>query len=111
MRITCLAAYLLGIAGGWYLGRFELYTDDAGVVAFFILALTFLLGCLHPLHAWQWGLLVGPAVPLADLLFGRARLDLLVLGAFTIALGLVGSYTGALLRRFVSSRPTARRMP
>jgi hypothetical protein len=44
-------------------------------------------------------------IPLADLLFGRARPDLLLLGAFTIALGLAGSYTGARLR------PTASRMP
>jgi hypothetical protein len=110
MRIR-LAAYFSAIAGALFLGRFELHTDDAGVVAFFILALTFLLGYMHPRHCWQWALPVGPAVPLADLLFKGARFDLVLLGGFVVALGLAGSYTGAFLRSLVSSRPSASRMP
>ena len=88
------------------LARYDLHTDDTGVEVFLILAVTFLLGCLRPRHAWHWALLVGPWIPAAELLFGRrspAGINvpgLAALAAFVIVLGLAGSYAGAFARRY-----------
>ncbi len=104
MKVNALAPYLLWIASGVLLMRVELHSDDAGIIALLILLSTCLLGTMHPRNAWQWSLLVGPAVPLADLVFrsSQGRLDpgdAVRLAAFVIAVGLVGSYLGVLLRK------------
>lgn len=104
MKIHAAAAYVLCAACAVILARLELHSDDAGVIAFFILACAGVLGFLHPRNAWQWALLVGPSVPIADLLFRPAKppvnslagFGLLLL--FVIAMGLAGCYSGALLR-------------
>jgi hypothetical protein len=108
MKLTDIAAYILWIAAGAFLMRFELHSDDAGVIAFFILLATCLLGSLHPRHAWQWALLVGPAVPAANLIFGSSQPpfelpDAAKLLAFVVAIGMVGSYLGVLLRKTFSA--------
>jgi hypothetical protein len=108
MRINTIAAYGFCLAAGLFLASFELHTDDTGVEVFLILLFTFVLGCWHPLHAWQWALLVGPWAPAADLWqvqFGTVKPDLShagglpLLTAVVLALGLAGSYAGALLRK------------
>ena len=110
MKISSIAAYLFCLAVGLFLARFELHTDDTGVEVFFILLFTFVLGCWHPRHAWQWALLVGPWAPAADvweLNFGTAKPalehtgGLLLVTGVVIGLGLAGSYAGALLRKGV----------
>ncbi len=100
MTRTAIAAYAFCLAAGAFLARFELHTDDSGVEVFLILAITFLLGCLHPRRAWQWALLVGAWIPGADLAFGKQGLrGAALLMAFVSAVGLAGSYAGALLRQ------------
>jgi hypothetical protein len=110
MKIGAVAPYLFCLAVGLFLAYFELHTDDTGVEVFFILLCTFTLGCWHPRHAWQWGLLVGPWAPAADLWqlnFGTVKPDLShapalpLLACVIIAIGMVGSYAGALLRKGV----------
>jgi hypothetical protein len=109
MKLATAATYLFALAAAIFLGRFELHTDDAGVVVFFILVITFVLGCLHPSHAWQWALLIGPAVPLSHVFFTSqshamtgAR-DLALLMAFVLVLGIAGSYSGVGVRKIISS--------
>ena len=103
---AALLPHALWIAAVAFLMRFEL-NDDAGVVAFLVLAITFVLGVVHPRHAWQWALLVGPCVPIVDLFFGRTRAGLghtggvLLLLAFVIGLGVGGRVPGG-------SRPAGR---
>lgn len=104
MKLLNISAYVLWIAAAAFLMRFELHSDDAGVIAFFILLSTCLLGSLHPRHAWQWAFLVGPAVPAADLIFGSPHppfqlADAAKLFVFVVAIGLVGAYLGVLLRK------------
>jgi hypothetical protein len=107
MKLAVAATYLFALAAAIFLGRFELRSDDAGVVAFFILVFTFFLGCLHPRHAWQWALLIGPAVPLVHVFFpstshamtGAGDLALLMV----LVLGFAGSYSGVLARKIISS--------
>jgi hypothetical protein len=112
MKITAISAYLFCLAGGLFLASVELHTDDTGVEVFCILLSTFVLGCWHPRHAWQWALLVGPWAPGADLWqlqFGTVKPDLshtgglLLLTGVVIALGLAGSYAGAFVRKGVQS--------
>ena len=108
MKLTTIAAYVLWIAAAAFLMRFESHSDDAGVIAFFILLATCLLGSLHPRHAWQWAFLVGPAVPAADLIFGSPHAtfelpDAAKLFVFVVAIGLVGAYLGVLLRKTLSA--------
>lgn len=67
---------------------------------------TFVLGFLRPQRAWHWALLVGLCVPGAEMLSDSVVPSvagipgLALLSAFVVALGLVGSYSGALVRRF-----------
>jgi hypothetical protein len=108
MKLPDLAAYVLCIAADVFLMRFELRTDDAGVMAMFILGATFLLAGLHPRRAWQWALLVGPCVPAADLIFGSSHppfdlTDAAKLLAFVVVLGMAGAYAGVLLRKTFSA--------
>jgi hypothetical protein len=108
MKLTNMAAYVLWIAAAAFLMRFELHSGDAGVIALFILLATCLLGSLHPRHAWQWALLVGPAVPAANVIFGSPDrpfepADAAKLLVFVVAIGLVGAYLGVLLRKTLSA--------
>ena len=100
-HLTTAAAYLFCLAAMFFLGRFELRTDDSGVVVFFVLAITFVLGCLHPRHAWQWAA-AGLCVPAADLFWGTTKsTDILLIALFVTAIGLAGSYAGVLMRKIV----------
>ena len=99
MKLSGILAYALWIPAVLFLGRFELHTDDTGIEVGLLLFITFVLGILQPRHAWQWALLVGPCIPIAQLLFRSPRAgDLALLFAVTIVLGLAGSYAGAGLR-------------
>lgn len=102
MKVTAILAYALWLPAVLFLGRFELHTDDTGVEVFFLLAITFVLGALQPAHAWQWALLVGPCIPIAQLLFGHPERSVIaVLLPLVIAIGLAGSYAGVGLRRAI----------
>src|SRR5579872_2189045 len=102
MKLSGILAYVFWIPAVLFLGRFELHTDDTGVEVAFLLAITFILGVLHPRHAWQWALLVGPCIPLAQVLFGQSQgSGTWLLLAVVVALGLAGSYAGAGLRRAI----------
>ena len=103
--LATIGVYLFCFTAAGLLARYDLHTDDTGVEVFLILAVTFLLGCLRPRHAWQWALLVGPWIPAAEALFAprgpqAINLSSLALLAFVIALGLAGSYSGAFARRY-----------
>lgn len=104
MKLSALLAYAFWLPAILFLGYFELHTDDTGVEVGLLLVITFLLGTLHPRHAWQWALLVGPVIPAAQLLFGHSQAGrgMALVLLFVVALGLAASYTGALLRRAVS---------
>jgi hypothetical protein len=104
MKLTGILAYVFWLPAVVFLGRYDLHTDDTGVEVFFLLLITFILGSLHPRRAWQWALLVGPAIPLAELLFAHPQpgAGALVLLAVVTAVGLAGSYAGAGLRRAIS---------
>lgn len=91
-----IAIYAFAFAAAIFLGRFELHTDDTGIEVGLLLLTSFLLGCLHPSHAWQWAVLVGGAIPLADLLMRKPFPP--GVAAFTIAVALIGSYLGAGVR-------------
>ena len=109
-NITSAAAYLFFLAAMVFLGRFELHTDDTGVEVFFLLAVTFILGCLHPRRAWLWGL-AGLCIPAADLIWKSPDpnlshpANLLALAAVVTSLGLAGSYSGVLIRKIVTDNP------
>jgi hypothetical protein len=107
MKLTTPATYLFCVAAIILLGRFELHTDDAGVVVLFVLVITFALGSLHPRRAWLWAL-AGWCVPGAHLFWRAAKSDLnsvsgfVMLTLFVTALGFAGSYSGALLRKVIA---------
>ena len=102
MKVTDILAYVFWVPAVLFLGRFELHTDDTGVEVGLLLAITFILGTLHPRHAWQWALLVGPCIPLTQLVFGNVQPSVTaVLLPILIALGLAGSYAGAGVRRVI----------
>ena len=102
MKLTGIMAYVFWIPAVLFLGRYELRTDDTGVELFFVLLITFILGSLHPRHAWQWALLVGPCIPAAEWIFGHPQPGVMpVVLLIVVVLGLAGSYAGAGLRRVI----------
>jgi hypothetical protein len=104
--VTALAAFALGLAAAIFLGRFELHSDDPSVEVFFILLFTFILGCWFPKRAWLVSLL-GLSVPIAELVWGQPRPSLnhtsglAMLAGFVALIGIVGSYSGVLTRKFL----------
>jgi hypothetical protein len=113
MKLTTIAAYLFWLAAAAFLMRFELHTDDTGIVVLSILVITFVLGFFHPRHAWQWALLVGPCIPAAHLIFGAQGTslhtvkDFALLTCFVLAVGFAGSYSGVLARKLIWPRSEA----
>ena len=99
-----LGAYLFCLAAGAFLGRFELHTDDTGVEVGLLLLATFVLGCWHPRHAWQWAILAALWIPAADVIGRHVRVNAssIPVTAFVLAVGLAGSYLGVLVRRAIS---------
>lgn len=103
--MATIAAYLIALAVGAFLGRFELHTDDTGVEVGVLFLATFVLGLLHPRHAWQWAVLVALWIPAAELVFRRPPVNSssLLVAAFVLCVGLAGSYLGALVRGAASA--------
>jgi hypothetical protein len=107
MSIAGLAAIVFGLAAAIFLGRFELRSDDSGVEVFFVLLFTFILGCWFPKRAWlvSW---LGLSIPIAELVWGQPRAGvnhtsgLAMLAGFVAMLGIVGSYSGVLIRKFLT---------
>ena len=106
MSTTALAAFVFGLVAAIFLGRFELHSDDAGVEVFFILLFTFMLGCWYPKRAWLVSLL-GLSIPIAELIWGQPRPSLnhtsglAILAGFVAVIGVAGSYSGVLIRKFL----------
>jgi hypothetical protein len=104
MSVTSLIAYTFCVAAMFFIGRFELHTDDTGVVVGFVLLMTAILGALVPRHAWRWAI-AGWCVPAAELFWGMTNPNmggykgLLYIALFLTVIGLIGAYSGAFLRR------------
>ena len=101
-------AVLFGLAIGWV----NVHTDQTPVVALPLLAAAGVLGVIWPRRAWRWGLLVGAWLALgqAYALLTSTRLpypnnpsDIAAVLGIGLTLGLVGAYSGALVRRLVAS--------
>ena len=105
-----IAAYVLFLTILILLGRYELRTDDTGMVVFFILLSAFVLTWMNPERRWLWSL-VGWCVPAAEQFWGRPLPGLpdlksrLLLLAFVTGVGLVGSFAASLLRRTTTLLP------
>lgn len=103
-----IAAYVLFPIILILLGRYELHTDDAGMVVFFILLSAFVLTCMNPERRWIWSL-VGWCAPAAEQFWGKPLAGLpdlksrLMLLAFVTVVGLVGSFAAIFLRRSTAS--------
>ncbi|HWC98985.1 MAG TPA: hypothetical protein VG456_19630 [Candidatus Sulfopaludibacter sp.] len=105
MKLQTIAAYVLLVAADAFLMSAELHTDDSGILAGMVVLTALFLGCLHPQRAWQWGLLVGPSLPLSDLLFGTPMKprDAMLLVLFLSAIGMIGAYGGVLIRKTLAA--------
>jgi len=97
-----LLAWLLAAALCLFLGRFELHTDDAGVLLGFLILSGALVALLDPRRPWLWGLLLGAAIVSADLWSGRAGSpwwSLPAVAALTTAAAMAGAYAAAFVRK------------
>jgi hypothetical protein len=92
--------------------RAEPFGDDSAKSTIVLwLAAGAVLGFARPRRPWRWALLIGPMVPAAYLtlhVLGRARIappnnvaTFLVLVPISIAVGMLGAYTGAWGRRAI----------
>ena len=107
MRILTL---LLALCCALFLGYFELHTDDAGVLVFFLLTSAFVLGAIHPKHAWLWALILAESIPIADIWntghttiesVGESAGSAALLILFVTGVGMAGAYGGVLVRKAV----------
>jgi hypothetical protein len=104
-RFTAPGAYFFCVAAMLFLGRFELHSDDTGVIVFFILAFTFMLGFALPRRALLWAL-TGLCVPAADILWGSTKIPgFYWIPVFVTFVGLAGSYAGVAFRKMLA-RPS-----
>ena len=107
-----IVAYIFFLTILILLGRYELHTDDTGMVVFFILASAFVLTWMNPERRWLWSL-VGWCVPAAEQFWGKPLSGLpdlqsrLMLLAFVTVIGFVGSFVASFLKRS-TARPIAR---
>jgi hypothetical protein len=91
-----------------FLVRFDLHTDDTGVLVFLMLATGFLLGAIQPRYAWAWGLLLGGSIILAEwynavFLTPRPSMQSFwssaLVALFVLSISMAGAYAGALIRK------------
>ena len=97
-----LFAWILAAGLCLFLGRFELHTDDTGVLLGFLILSGALVALLDPRRPWLWGLLLGAAIVVADVWasrFGSTWWNLPAIGAVATAAAMAGAYTAALVRR------------
>ncbi len=102
-------AYLLCVAAMAFFFLVGSQSDDVGIVTGLIVLTTFVLGGLSPRRAWKWALLIGLSLPLANL-FSELEVapvagipGSLVVAAFLVTIGMVGSYAGTLVHKAVLS--------
>jgi hypothetical protein len=100
--MRALLAWVLAAGLCLFLGRFELHTDDAGVLLGFLMLSGALVALLDPRRPWRWGLLLGAAIALADLWAARVGppwWNLPAIGAVATAAAMAGAYATAFVRR------------
>jgi len=97
-----LLAWLLAAGLCVFLGRFELRTDDAGVLIGLLILSGGIVALLDPRRPWRWGLLMGAAVLIADVRagrFGSPWWNLAAIGAVATTAAMTGAYAAAIVRR------------
>jgi len=95
-------AWVLAAALCLFLARFELHTDDTGVLLGFLIVSGAIVALVDPRRPWLWGLLLGAAIVLADLSaarFGSPWWSLPAIGAVATAAAMAGAYAAAMVRR------------
>jgi len=107
LKIHVLALFVVMVL---FLGRFELHSDDAGMVVFFTLLFAFVLAYLQPAWARLWAL-VGLCVPLAHIVIRPglvvvepqpahlSTVDFALIAILMVAVGSTGSFLGTRIRR------------
>ena len=110
MRSLKLHVFVLFAVMMLFLARFELRTDDAGMVVLLTGLFAFVLGYLNPAQAKLWAL-VGVCVPLVHVVVRPGTFiiepqrgpgsmaGLALLGLLMLAVGATGSYLGIRARR------------
>jgi len=101
-HMRSLVAWVMAAALCAFLGRFELRTDDAGVLLGFLIVSGAIVAFVDPRWPWRWGLLLGAAIVLADILaarFGPPWWNLPAIGAVATAAAMIGAYSAAMIRR------------
>lgn len=105
--VATLASYVFCLAAAFFLGRFELHTDDTGVEVFLLLLVTFIFGCWNPKRAWI-GAFVALSIPVAELISGghapglHNPRGLFFLACVVTVIGMIGSYSGVFVRKLIS---------
>jgi hypothetical protein len=103
-------AWIAAIALFLFLARVELTSDDTGIIAGLIFLSACALALLQPRHALRWGLIIGLAIPAAELYavyFGTPRSGFSAPKAvagilpFALAIAMIGAYIGAGVRKLI----------
>ncbi len=105
--VVAFLAMVLGLGIGWI----DLHTTEVAVTILLLLLAGLLLGLLQPVAAWRWALLLAvglPALALVARFLGVVTAEPIQLdpriALVALTFALVGSYTGAAIRRIARLR-------
>lgn len=87
---------------GWVILWMRPTWEDTGLTAGMIFLSTLALGIINPKYPWLWALAVGSWLPLVGLLVTHNSESIMAL-----FIAIIGSFSGALGRKFVSTLQAA----
>jgi hypothetical protein len=98
-RFQRIAAAFFALSFSTWLGRADLHTDDTGILVGLIALGSFLLAMVEPRQPWIWGVVVPAGIIAVE---AWSHHGVLGIAAFTIAIAMIGSYIGAIIRGRIS---------
>lgn len=110
VRASLIGAYVIAVWMAAWIARFDLRANNTRGVVFAILLSTFACSVIEPRYAALWALLVGFAVPIAEVYSAAggaprpglgAPIPLVILALITLAIAFTGAAIGLLFHKLI----------
>ena len=106
MKNTYISTFI-SLLGGLFAGWVDMNNNEVQAAVLVVLVVAGIAGLIRPRGAWRWGLIAGVGVPAAYVLASVFHVHYLLwpqpnISAALIAIipGMIGAYSGALVRKF-----------
>jgi hypothetical protein len=112
VRTSLIVTYVFAVCAAAWIARFDLRTNNTRVVVFAMLLSAFLCSAVQAQYATLWALLVGFAVPIAEIYSAAAgaprpglgaAISLVTLALITLAIGFTGAAIALLFHKIIRS--------